>query len=89
MVKIFFVLLVLVVLVSALAALLFAVLAMAVLAAMIAIPAYVFWRSWQARHRLAQPAHTSIEGLKRLYIEGKIDLFEFERRVERLIAVEV
>lgn len=55
----------------------------------IGVPAYLLIKNWPgiSRHvnRLTQ---NPMERLQTLYVEGKIDLFEFERRVAHLIAVE-
>lgn len=74
--------------ISALIALIIATVTLAIVAVAIGIPLWLAWRSWAARHGLTARARTSVERLQELYIEGKIDLFEFERRVAGLIAVE-
>jgi hypothetical protein len=53
----------------------------------VGIPAYLVFQWWRRSH---MPALTQkpLERLQNLYVEGKIDLFEFERRVATLIAVE-
>lgn len=57
-------------------------------ACLIGLPIWLFTRSWLRGHGLAGAAQHPMERVKRMYIDGKIDLFEFERRVARLIAVE-
>ena len=54
----------------------------------VAVPAWFAWKYWSHHHRSIPNRQSSLERLKTLYIEGKIDLFEFERRAETLIAVE-
>lgn len=53
----------------------------------VGIPAYLVFQWWR---RSQMPALTQkpMERLQNLYVEGKIDLFEFERRVANLIAVD-
>lgn len=67
------------------AALIFWALVMLALACAIGIPLW-FLGKHLMRHRLTVPAQNPIERLQNLYVEGKIDLFEFERRVARLVA---
>jgi hypothetical protein len=55
----------------------------------IGVPAYFFFKHRRSINghfnRLAQ---SPMERLQSLYVDGKIDLFEFERRVAHLIAIE-
>lgn len=53
----------------------------------VGIPVYLVFQWWR---RAQMPALTQkpLERLQNLYVEGKIDIFEFERRVASLIAVE-
>lgn len=76
------------ILVAAVVALIFAVLTALAMLAAIAIPAYFIYRHFTTRRSISQPRMSPIERLQNLYIEGKIDLFEYERLVSRLIAVE-
>lgn len=57
------------------------------LACAVGIPLYLLSRSWLAQRGVTPGLHP-MDRLKSLYVEGKIDLFEFERRVAHLIAVE-
>lgn len=78
-----------VVLMSLIAAVLIAVLSMAAIGLAIGIPAYLLIRYMNGRRpQLVRVAQSPLERLQQLYIEGKIDLFEFEQRAARLIAVE-
>jgi hypothetical protein len=72
----------------AVVALLAALLMLAAIAAAIGIPTFFLARHWSRQHRLRGAAVHPLDRLKTLYVEGKIDLFEFERRVAHLIAVE-
>jgi hypothetical protein len=66
-------------------AIIVSVLILATVVALIAIPLYVLARPhFQQRNVRVNP----IERLQNLYAEGKIDLFEFERRVAALVRVE-
>lgn len=69
-------------------AILFAMLTALAMAAAVGIPLYFIFRHFSTRRGLAKPRISPIERLQNLYIEGKIDLFEYERLVSRLIAVE-
>jgi hypothetical protein len=64
--------------------------ALAVLAVMclIGIPLWLFARPHLQRAGIATHRRTPLERLQSLYAEGKIDMFEFERRVSRLISLE-
>ena len=70
---------------AAIVAFIVSVLTIAAIVAVIALP---IW--YVSRHHLGtrSPGQPPLERLKNLYVEGKIDLFEFERRVERLLAIE-
>jgi hypothetical protein len=66
-------------------AIIVSVLILVTMAALIAIPLYVLARPHlQSRGVRLNP----IERLQNLYVEGKIDLIEFERRVAQLVHVE-
>jgi hypothetical protein len=55
-------------------------------ACLIGIPLWLTARSHlQKRGIMVHPS--PVERLKSLYAEGKIDMFEFEKRVEKLISV--
>jgi membrane protein implicated in regulation of membrane protease activity len=58
-----------------------------VMAAAVAVPLYFVGRAWLGGGRTRKGAQP-LERLQTLYVEGKIDLFEYERRVAKLIAVE-
>jgi hypothetical protein len=64
-----------------------AVMMMAIMCA-IGIPIWLMVRHWLGQRRLTVAALQPIDRLRNLYVEGKIDLFEFEQRVARLVAVE-
>jgi hypothetical protein len=53
----------------------------------VGIPAYLLFQWWR-RSQAPALRQKPLERLQTLYVEGKIDLFEFERRVANLIAVE-
>lgn len=76
-----------VVVVSAIAAILAALFSLTAMAVAIGVPAYVAYRVLSGRHSHG-PRQRPLERLQQLYVEGKIDLFEFEQRVAHLIAVE-
>jgi hypothetical protein len=61
------------------------VLILATVAALIALPMYVLARPHLQRRGVSV---NPIERLQNLYADGKIDLFEFERRVAALVRVE-
>jgi hypothetical protein len=58
------------------------------LACVVGVPLWLMSRTWLRRHGLMASAYHPMDRLKNLYVEGKIDLFEFERRVASLISVE-
>lgn len=61
--------------------------AMACLA--VGVPVWLLMKYWGAgSRRIPVVAQHPIDRLKNLYIDGKIDLFEFERAVAHLVAVE-
>ncbi|HZS93772.1 MAG TPA: hypothetical protein VFA78_03175 [Chloroflexota bacterium] len=70
---------------AAIVAFIVSVLTIAAVVAVIALPIWYISRHHLGARSSAQPP---LERLKNLYVEGKIDLFEFERRVERLLAIE-
>ena len=84
------VVLMLLMMVAFVAALLISALVFAAIAFAVGYPLWHFlFKPWAQGQRVAVSRHLNpMERLQRLYIEGKIDLFEFERRVARLIAVE-
>ena len=87
--KMIFALVLLIVIVPLLVAMVVALVSIMAIALAIGIPTYLLARHFsQKNSRIVQFAHNPMERLQQLYIEGKIDLFEFERRVARLIAVE-
>jgi uncharacterized membrane protein len=55
---------------------------------LIGLPIWLMARRWMQQRGLQRPAQRSIDRLRALYVDGKIDLFEFERRVAKLVAVE-
>lgn len=59
-----------------------------VLACAIGLPFYILAKRWMSRQGLLRPAQQPLDRLKTLYVEGKIDLFEFERRAAALLHVE-
>jgi biopolymer transport protein ExbB/TolQ len=78
-----------VILLSLFVALVIAVVSLAAVGLAIGIPAYFLIRHFsRSQPRLRQFAQNPMERLQQLYVEGKIDLFEYERRVRRLIAIE-
>jgi hypothetical protein len=66
--------------------------ALAILAVMclVGIPLWLLAKPRLQRAGIAvgTPRLTPVERLQALYAEGKIDMFEFERRVSRLISIE-
>lgn len=76
------------VVISTVLAVVFSAMMMLVTACAVALPLWFGWKYWASRNRPAPVRQSSLERLKTLYIEGKIDLFEFERRAATLIAVE-
>lgn len=54
----------------------------------VAVPAYLVGRHWLGTRRQPAQAQTPIDRLQTMYVEGKIDLFEFERRVAHILTVE-
>ncbi|HLJ68502.1 MAG TPA: hypothetical protein VKX16_14200 [Chloroflexota bacterium] len=63
-------------------------LALLAMACLVGIPLYFMSRPWLHQKRVPAVAQSPIERLQNLYVEGKIDLTEFERRVARLVAIE-
>jgi uncharacterized membrane protein len=57
-----------------------------VLACAVGLPLYLMARPHLERYGIAGK-HNPIERLQNMYVEGKIDILEFERRVARLISV--
>ncbi len=68
-------------------ALIAAIVMTVVVALGVGIPAYLIFQ-WWTRSQMPSLTQRPLERLQNLYVEGKIDLFEFERRVASLIAVE-
>jgi hypothetical protein len=54
----------------------------------VGIPLWFLARWWQRNRTISAPAQSPLDRLKTLYVEGKIDLFEFEQRLAHLIAVD-
>ncbi len=75
-------------LVSVAFALIISALVLLTLACAVGIPLYLMSRRWMKRQGLSRPAQHPIDRLRNLYVEGKIDLFEFEQRVAHLISAE-
>jgi hypothetical protein len=69
-------------------ALLLAFLMVVGLAFAVGVPLWLMTTRWMRQRGMAGPIQNPIERLQNLYVEGKIDLFEFERRVAKYIAVE-
>lgn len=61
---------------------------MVVLAAAVGIPLYFMSQKWLGAKGISARARTPIERLRAMYVDGKIDLFEFERRVAQLVHTE-
>ena len=55
---------------------------------LVGIPLWLLAKPHLRRHGMAGFRRQPVERLQALYAEGKIDMFEFERRVARLLAVE-
>lgn len=53
----------------------------------VGIPIYLLYQWWR-RSQMPSLTQKPLDRLQNLYVEGKIDIFEFERRVASLIAVE-
>lgn len=58
------------------------------LACVVGLPLYMMSRHHLQGLGLRRKTQRPIERLQQLYAEGKIDLFEFERRVAHLITLE-
>ena len=58
------------------------------LACAVGIPLYFITTSWMKRRGIGGPAQNPMERLRNLYLDDKIDLFEYERRVAQLIRVD-
>ncbi|MGH2442758.1 MAG: hypothetical protein ACRDFX_06305 [Chloroflexota bacterium] len=54
----------------------------------VGIPVWLMARHKFRARRVHAPALRPVDRLKNLYIEGKIDLLEFEHRLARLISIE-
>lgn len=68
--------------------LLLSVLVLLAMVCAVGIPLYLMSKRWMRRQGIAKPAVSPMDRLRNLYVEGKIDLFEFEQRVAQLIHVE-
>ncbi len=74
----------------------FAVFTFLVFACAVGVPLYILVRLFKPRlhhfgslqSSVAGNSQAALERLKALYVEGKIDLFEFERRAAHLISIE-
>jgi hypothetical protein len=75
-------------LVSMAFALLVSALVLLAMACVVGIPLYLMSKRLMHRHGISRPSISPMERLRNLYVEGKIDLMEFERRVAHLISVE-
>lgn len=69
-------------------ALVLAALTMLAMACVVGIPLFLTTKRWMRRKGLAPSGLNPVDRLKTMYLDGKIDLFEFERRVAHLIATE-
>jgi hypothetical protein len=69
-------------------AMVIALLSVAAVAVGIGVPAYLLYRYWAGQPAMPGPRQRPMERLQQLYVDGKIDLFEFEQRMARLIAIE-
>jgi uncharacterized membrane protein len=74
--------------VSVAVALIVSALVILAMACLIGVPLYLMGRQHFKRMGIRGRTQRPIERLQQLYAEGKIDLFEFERRVAHLIALE-
>jgi hypothetical protein len=63
-------------------------LALAAVGAMIGLPLWFLFKHQGSRRRVPVRTQSPIERLKALYVDGKIDLFEFERAVAHLVHVD-
>jgi hypothetical protein len=61
---------------------------MLALACIVGIPLWLMAKPRLKRMGVVAPRLNPMDRLKNLYVEGKIDLFEFERRVAKLLALE-
>jgi purine-cytosine permease-like protein len=83
-----FVVVVLVAIVGFVVMLILSLLFMLAMACAIGIPIYLIARHYMGGRNSVSSGPSPMERLKNLYIEGKIDLFEYEQRVAKLIAIE-
>lgn len=67
---------------------LLAVVTLIALACLVGLPIYFVGKRWLKEQGFIHAAHDPLDRLKALYVEGKIDMFEFERRAAALIAIE-
>jgi hypothetical protein len=88
MLRIVFLIFAVLVLASMAVALILSALAVLALLALVGIPLWLLARPHLQRHGITAPRKRPIERLQALYAEGKIDMFEFERRVAHLISYE-
>jgi hypothetical protein len=75
----------LLILVMVAVALLVSALLLLTMAAVVAVPLYFVAKPHFHKRRVAV---NPVERLQNLYVDGKIDLFEFERRVAQIVHVE-
>ena len=74
---------------SIVVALIISLLIFVAFACAIGIPLWLMGRSWLRHHGVvSQKQQSPVERLQTLFVEGKIDLFEFEQRVARLVRVD-
>jgi hypothetical protein len=69
-------------------ALLISALVILAMIAAIGIPLWLIAKYWLGQRGVSTVRPHPIDRLRNLYVEGKIDLFEFERRVAKLVAIE-
>jgi hypothetical protein len=75
-------------LVSMAVALIISALTILAMMCLVGIPLWILAKPHLQRHGMVAPKKHPIERLQALYAEGKIDMFEFERRIAKLLAVE-
>ncbi|MGI8825747.1 MAG: hypothetical protein ACR2JC_08890 [Chloroflexota bacterium] len=54
----------------------------------IGLPVYFVARHWAHKNGFVRSSQRPLDRLKALYVEGKIDMFEFERRAAALLSLE-
>jgi predicted ABC-type exoprotein transport system permease subunit len=70
------------------AALIISALVIMLMACLIGLPLWFVGRRWLKAHNPAHTPQRAIDRLRTLYADGKIDLFEFEHRVAKLVSHE-